>query len=175
MINEVLSALQSHLKTPGLPGVTDIEVTPGKFDVAELTRQSLRTPALRLCFLGAAKSKAAPNEERRFDAAFSVFVITEAKGRGPMGVQIGEWIVDQVILWPVPQMVRGAGIPRDLRFDALYTSEIDQRGIALHAVSWVQSVRLGSDEIDAGPQDPMALGPVGADLEQTLAGGLGNG
>ncbi|WER10180.1 hypothetical protein PUH89_04080 [Rhodobacter capsulatus] len=143
--------------------------------LAEALARIERLPALRLCFLGAAKSKAAPNEERRFDAAFSVFIVTEAKARGPLGVQIGEWVVDRVILWPVSQLVRGAGIPRDLRFDALYTSEIDQRGIALHAVSWVQSVRLGLDEIDAGPHDPTALGPVGVDLEQTLAGGLGNG
>lgn len=170
MINEVLSALQSHLKTPGLAGVSDIEVAPGRFDASELARQSLRPPALRLCFLGAAKSQARPNEQRRFDAAFSVFVVTEARARGPVGLQICEWIVEQIILWPAAAEVWGAGIPRDLRIDALYSSEIDQRGIALHAVSWVQSVRLGRDETDAGPDDPAALGPIVADLTQTMEG-----
>lgn len=170
MIEELLNALKSRLETPALPGVRDVEISPGRFDVTEITRQSLRPPALRICFVGALRSKAQPNEQRLFDGAFSVFIITENKGRASSGANLAEQIVNRLNLWLSAAEVRGAGVPREFRIDALYTAEIDKRGIALHAVSWVQSLRLGHDEIDAGPRDLTVTMPGGTETELFLNG-----
>lgn len=170
MIDELLNALKSRLEAPALTGVRDVEIAPGRFDVTEIERQSMRPPALRICFVGALRSKAKPNEQRLFDGAFSVFIVTEHKGRASSGAKLAEEVFTRLNLWPAAAEVRGAGVPREFRIDALYTAEIDRRGIALHAVSWVQSLRLGQDEIDAGPHDLAATVPGGADIEQFLNG-----
>ncbi len=140
----------------------NVALAPGRFDAYELTRESFRAPAFRLAFLGAGKSQALANEERRFDAAIGVFIVTDRRARDVDGLLLAEWVAAQVELWS-NHGLRGVGIPKDQRIEALHTGELGERGVAIHALVWVQTVRLGDDEICAGVQDPAALVAVGAD------------
>ncbi|WP_374425920.1 hypothetical protein [Paracoccus sp. (in: a-proteobacteria)] len=149
----------------------NVAVAPGRFDAHELTRDSFRAPAFRVAFLGAGKSRALANEERLFDAGLGVFVITDRKARDLDGLLLAEWISDRVELWS-NHGLRGVGIPKDQRIEALHTGELGDRGVAIHAVVWGQTVRLGHDEIGAGVHDPAALvGVTPADLTLTIEAG----
>lgn len=174
----LLTALKSRLDVASSQDIGGIDmrgfnvaIAPGRFDAYELTRESFRAPAFRIAFLGAGKSKALANEERFFDAALGVFVITDRKGRDTDGVALTEWIAARIELWS-NHGLRGVGVPKDVRIEALHNGELGERGVALHAVAWAQSVRIGTDEIGAGVHDPAALVAVPADqleIEVTTA------
>lgn len=171
----LLKALESRLQAAadGVAGVDmrgfNVAIAPGRFDAYELTRESFRAPAFRIAFLGAGKSKALANEERAFDAAMGVFVITDRKGRDTDGVALAEWIAARIELWS-NHGLRGIGVPKDVRIEALHGGELGERGVALHAVAWTQAVRIGTDEIGAGVHDPDALIAVSVDqLEMEIA------
>ncbi len=168
-IAALLTALKERLETAptGVDAGIDmrgfnVALAPGRFDAYELTRESFRAPALRVAFLGAGKSQALANEERRFDAAIGVFIVTDRRGRDVDGLLLAEWVAARVELWS-NHGLRGVGIPKDQRIEALHTGELGERGVAIHAVVWVQTVRLGEDEIGAGVHDPSALIAAGAD------------
>ena len=163
MIVALLNVLKTAFETPPtLPDVDlrgwNVEISEGPFDAGELTRQSFRAPALRIAFLGAARSKAQPNEERAYDCGFAVFIVTDRKTRTPDGVTLAQWVAEQITLWRHHQL-RGVGLPNNQRLQAL--GLIEDKGVAVHAVAWTQPVRIGRDAIDAGVHDPAAIPPSG--------------
>ncbi len=175
MINELLNALKSSLETlssADLPDVDlrgfNVEIGDGPFDAAELTRNSFRAPALRVAFLGAGRSRARPNEERAYDGAFAVFVVTDRKKKTPDGTAIMVWVAEHITLWR-NHAIRGAGLPRDLRLQAM--GVIEDKAVAVHAVAWTQPILIGRDAIDAGVHDPAAIpapGPTGPETDVAL-------
>lgn len=162
-IAALLTAIKARLEnasTTDIDGVDlrgfNVALTPGRFDAGELMRESFRAPACRVAFMGAAKSQALANEERRFDAALGVFIVTDRKARDLDGLLLAEWVAVQIELWS-NHGLRGVGVPKNQQITSLYTGDLGDRGVAIHAVSWMQTVRLGHDEIGAGVHDPGAL------------------
>lgn len=164
-INAIQKALKTRLEGASKDGLTgdlrrfNVEISRGRFDAAELMRESFHAPAIRLAFLGGPRSGAIANGERRYDAAFAAFIVTDTNERAVSGIDLMEWVAAQIELWR-PQ-IDGVQMPKDQRLEALYSGDIDKRGVALHAVAWAMMVRIGHDEIGAGPHDPAALAPQG--------------
>ncbi len=167
LLERHLNVLKSRLEEQMIVHRANVEISAGRFDLAELTHTGFRAPAVRIAFLGAGKSSAQANEEREFEAAFSAFVVTEGARRGEEGRAILSEIAAAITLWH--SGVRGTGLPKNLRIDALSTFEIERRAVALYAVSWTQNVRLGVDEVGAGVHDPAALPVAGAEADTTIA------
>lgn len=156
-ISTLLEAIETELKgAQSLSGVRDVAVSPGRFNAAEIGRHSFKTPALRIAFLGAAKSKARADKTRRFEGAFGIFVMTDGHRRDVEGVVLTEAVAEVV---EANRFSTGAGygLPDSVRIDALYTGEIDERGISLHAVTWTQAVHLGTSAALAVAPDPNAV------------------
>lgn len=164
-INAILTALKARLEAASKDALTgdlrrfNVEVSRGRFDASELMRESFHAPAIRLAFLGGPRSRAAANGQRQYDAAFAAFIVTDMSERAVAGADLMEWVAAEIELWR-PDLP-GVQIPKDQRLEALYSGDIDKRGVALHAVAWAMVVRIGHDEIGAGPHDPTALAPQG--------------
>lgn len=150
-LNAIFADLES---VKGDLGVKDIEISEGRFDASEIGRDSFKAPALRVAFLGAPKSKALADTTRKYDAAFAVFVVTDGRGRSARGIDIVEAIAERVELNRFS--TKDVGVPKSQRIDALYTSQIGQKGISLFSMSWVQSVCIGTADV-AGSEDPFSI------------------
>ena len=154
-IGALINAIEARLNTSRHPDIKDVGITAGRFGATELMEESFRAPALRIAFLGATRSKAAANEQRLYDAGFAVFIITDAKNRATLGVELAEWVASRMTLFI--SGVKDCGTPKDMRIEALYTAEVDRKGVSLHAVGWAQTIRMGVDAIDAGVFAPEAF------------------
>lgn len=157
-----LQTVQSHLEGASKDDLAHLDmrgfnvgISASRFDASELAHESFHAPAIRLSFLGAPRSKARANEQRRFDLAFAAFIVTESRDRVPAGIDLAEWVVGTLILWR-PAGLIGVGLVQDLRIEALSSAEFERRSVDLHAVAWTVSCLLGQDEIDAGVHDPDA-------------------
>ena len=167
-ISALLTAIENDL-TAFFPRseVRDIAVSPGRFDASEITRRSFRPPALRIAFLGAPRTQPKPDETRRFEAAFAVFIATQGKDRATEGVDLAQAVAERIELNRFSDG-NGVGIPSNLRIDALYSGAVDDKGLSLHSVSWTQSLRLGNSTAPGLPSDPAAAIPDDVELDTQI-------
>lgn len=173
-ISTLLKAVEAELKdAQTLSAVRDVAVTPGRFNAAEIGRRSFRAPALRVAFLGAPKSKARADATRRFNAALGIFVLTDGKARDIEGIDLTE-AVCEVVEANRFSKGPGYGLPDNVRIDALYTGEINDHGISLHAVTWTQAVHLGNSAALAIAPDPSAFMGVDVVLQRPTETGGGS-
>ncbi|MDO5631135.1 MAG: hypothetical protein Q4G22_04785 [Paracoccus sp. (in: a-proteobacteria)] len=168
-INAVLEALKARLETASKVSLQgdlrrfNVEISRGRFDAFELTRESFHAPAIRLAFLGATRSKAQANGQRRYLASIAAYIITDTVARAVAGTDLMEWVAAEVELWR-PNVEGVIGLAQDQRMEALYTGEVDKRGVALHAVAFQIPLRIGADEMGAGPHDQLAIPDHAGDL-----------
>lgn len=163
-IGTFLDAIMTDIQAPLAElRVGDIATSPGRFDASEIDRHSFKAPAVRIAFLGAGRSKAQANNARKFDASWGVFVVTDGRGREHEGLEIMAAVAVQI---EGNRFAAGlpVGIPENIRLDPLYTSSVDDKGIALFSVSWTQTIRLGASFSFDGANDPTAIPPEGVDL-----------
>ncbi|WP_224825596.1 hypothetical protein [Cognatishimia sp. MH4019] len=154
-ITDLLEAIKADLQaTDSLSDARDIDISPGRFNADEVTRRTFKAPALRVAFLGAPRTQPKPDATRRYEAAFAVFVLTDGKGRANEGIDLTEAVAERIELNRFSDG-HGIGLPGNLRIDALYSGDLDDKGISLHSVSWTQAITIGTSEGigAAGPSD----------------------
>lgn len=167
-ISAFLKAIEADI-TPPLQalGARDIATSPGRFDAGEIDRRSFKSPALRVAFLGAGRSKPLPDKTRRYDASWGVFILTDGRGRAAEGLDLMVAIAERI---EVNRFAAAApvGLPENIRLDPLYSASTDDKGIALFSVSWNQSIRLGDAVSLDGADDPTAIPPEGIALQTDI-------
>ena len=157
-ISDLLDAIKDGLTgAEALQHVRDIDVSPGRFNADEITRRSFKTPALRVAFLGAPRTQPKPDDTRRYEGAFAVFVMTDGRNRATEGVDLTQAVAEEIEVNRFSDGL-GVGLPANLRLDALYSGDIDEKGISLHSVSWTQALTLGKSK-GLAADDPGAVIP----------------
>ena len=140
-----------------MPELKEVAGHPGRFDLGELQRISMRAPAVRLAILGAPRIAETSDERLRIDLSLAAFVITrDAPGlpRDEAALNIVETLMQLVSLnqWQVAEDTGfGLLLPREMRAENLYSGEVDRRGVALWGLSWRQGMILGESAYQAGP------------------------
>lgn len=167
VIADILTGLEALLKADPALADADVEISPGRFDASELMKESFRPPALRIAFLGAPKGTPRADGTRRFSGAFGVFVVTDGRGRHLEGIELTETVtaVIEDNSFPLSPL---HGVPENLRLDALYTGEVDDRGVSLHAVTWTQPLHLGRSDGLATAPDLTAIIEPGVELSEDI-------
>lgn len=167
-ISELLTAIKDDLHAhDAFADVRDIDVSPGRFNADEITRRSFKAPALRVAFLGAPRTKAKADDTRRYDGAFAIFILTDGRNRATEGVDLAQAVAERVEVNRFSDG-KGVGLPENIRLDALYSGDIDEKGISLHSVSWTQGLTLGKSSGLASAPDPAARIPDGTELDQDI-------
>ena len=132
-----------------MPELKDVSGHPGRFDLEELRRTSVRAPAVRIAILGAPRIGEVSDERIRATLSMAAFVITkDAPGlpRDEAAVNITEGLIRLVSLnqWQADgQAGFGIGLPEEIRADNVFAAATDRAGVALWAVSWKQTLVLG--------------------------------
>ncbi len=108
-----------------MPQLKEVVSHPGRFDLGELKRISMRAPAVRLAILGAPRIEETSDERLRVDLSLAAFVITcDAPGlaRDVAALNIIETLMRLVSLnqWRVAEDTGfGLLLPREMRVDNL--------------------------------------------------------
>ncbi len=145
-----------------------VQIYGGAVDVKTISNKRFVCPAVMVACLG---WKPVPEQRHQFDTRFAVFVLTkDAKGdeaRKLAAMALAEKIT-RVMNW---QAVGSAAPVQQVQCQNLFSGEIDQKKIALWAITWWQSLRMGP-EIPADLNNLLCVTvetnePQTADIEMT--------
>lgn len=146
MIIDVLNAIKAAINS-ALPELRRCEVHGGRFDLAELKRVATQTPAVFVSLLGTPLVANAGTTEQDIELNIAIYVVTSDKVQLPRSVSIIN--LTQAIMMLIDmnqwQLTGKRGCPKDMSSQNLYSGDIDKNGIAMWAISFNQTVRLGTD------------------------------
>jgi hypothetical protein len=136
----------------GIPTLKTCQAHGGKFDLKELMRWAVQAPAVLVSVLGG-------NIQREgganvIDLRVAAFIVTPGSSASHRDAAVLT-IVDAIAAlacnnaWDYSQ----ASAPQNIKCENLYAGDIDQKGVALWAVTWTQNVDVG--EIDASELDDL--------------------
>jgi hypothetical protein len=131
-----------------LPDLARCEPHMGRFDEKELARLGVNTPAVLVAVLGAPSATDVGNDER--DQVVRTAAIVVTSDRRDLPRDEAALAIVEALLVRIPgqrwgqedcHMVQHATV----KAENLHSGEIDRRAIALWAVTWDQTIRLGED------------------------------
>lgn len=145
MTDALVTSLQAAVvaMATAFPEVS-VESHPGRFDLDELRRLSLRTPAVRLALLAIPPGRREKDGRIKVAAQWAAFVVAGDKAGVPrhLGALM---MIDQLYRW-LPYRRWGTAEPLNLEtLDArnLYSAALDsQSACAIWAITWTQSITI---------------------------------
>lgn len=165
MIPRLLAALTDGLSAK-LPALRACEAHPGPVTREEIARLSKRTPAVLAACVGAAGVSEAGDGRPDADLRLAAFVLAGDRGGLPRD-RAALAAVEGILEW-LPRFHPGSGLisgfPQQIRAENLFSGSLDRTGVALWAVSWRQTVRLGAPGRPPATPVPKELYAAGAPL-----------
>ncbi len=140
--NGLLTAIAAELRLR-LPGLSSCEVHDGKWNESELMRWTVLTPAVRIAWLGAARTETPGEAWTDCSQQLAAYVVTrdqEDLSRGAAARNLVDWLL--LYLPRARWGLTGIGPVEDLRAANLYSSAVDKTGLAMWVVTWLQKLRL---------------------------------
>lgn len=147
-------ALRSAIVADLEASITDakaVEPYGGKLNLGEINRVTTRAPAILVALVNGGSSDERANNELQVEMLISAFVIAEDKhgrDRDEVALSIAEHVLARVAEWAWRGTARSTA-PADAKFESLYTGDLDRHGVALLAVTWKQSLPIGTDRFEA--------------------------
>lgn len=144
-IIDVLEAIQAGVNA-ALPALKRCEVHGGRFDLKELRRVATKTPAVFVSLLAAPEIKVVVTGERDVTLSIAIYIITADKPRLPRNVSAINILQALLLLIPINDWgLKKINPPELITAQNLYSGDVDKHGIAMWAISFKQTVRLGKD------------------------------
>ncbi|MDQ7091758.1 MAG: DUF1834 family protein [Methylococcales bacterium] len=144
-ITDVLDAIQTKVDE-ALPALRRCEVHGGRFDLKELRRVATKTPAVFISLLAAPEIKIVATGERDITLLIGVHIVTSDKPRLPRNVSVINILQALLLLIPINDWgLKKIDPPESINAQNLYSGDVDKHGIAMWAISFKQTVRLGCD------------------------------
>lgn len=145
-LNDVINSICKQIKT-WLPDLKTCESHGGRFDLKEIQRISGQAPAVYVSILATGKPKEVGTGEQDIPVTFAAYVVATDRNKLPRAVaalNMTECLIVKVCgqNWGYPDQVFGAGTASSKN---LYSGMIAKKGVALWAVTWQQTVRVGDD------------------------------
>ena len=136
-INTFRTAIAETIKA-AMPALKECEPQLGRFDLDELERGSIKTPAIRVgVLMGRLESRSNDTSSALFDCA--AFAITDGKGRDAAAWNMAE-AVAELLRRNQRWGLQDIGVPESLRIGAIVTGQFKSRGISVVAVDWKQKL-----------------------------------
>lgn len=156
-IVELLNAIQADLKQH-ITGLEVCELHGGPFDLAELERFAVNTPAIYISLLGNPSLDDLNTGERDVELTLAAYVVTTDRD----GLPRFEAAINLVesLLTHIPDSRWGQGGTfgaKQVISNNFYNDSIDNLGVALWNVTWKQVIRLGESVWDAKGTLPTEL------------------
>jgi phage gp37-like protein len=145
-LNELTEAICTTIKT-WLPELKTCTPHGGRFDGKEIARVSGRAPAVFVAVLSTGKGIEVGNGQQDVPVTFAAYVAATDQrklARAQAALNMVEGLVSRIYQqnWGFPDRVYAA---KPAASRNLYSGIIAQKGVALWAVTWPQTVRLGED------------------------------
>ncbi|USH01068.1 DUF1834 family protein [Grimontia kaedaensis] len=129
-----------------LPALAAVDSHPGRFNLDELRRIVTRLPAVRVALMAVPDTGEVQTGERDITVRLAAFVMTGDKRRLPKdeaALAIVEALLDMVPTqrWGMTALTGAEKVSAE----NLFSGSVDKQGVALWAVTWSQTLRIGED------------------------------
>lgn len=125
----------------GLLRKVEVVSHPGRFELAEIERYAAKAPSIRVALISATDRE---QSEAIVDVELAAYVLTK-NGKGGLadaqGLMLGTLVISRLRA-PLAFESPTATAPRAVVCRNLYNSQVGEEGIALHAVTWKQTLTL---------------------------------
>ncbi len=158
-VEAVVAAIRSWL-----PDLASCDTHPGRFDLGELKNFATKTPGVRVAILGLSPVEPLPSGERDVPLLMAAYVITkDAPGlpRHVSALNITETLANRI---PDHHFGACSGPATGMRGQNLYSGEINKAGVNLWALSWSQTVRIGTRFLDLDGEAGGDCPPIPSEL-----------
>lgn len=138
----------------------ECKTAPGRMNLAELKRSTVKTPAIRVACLGLPAGADVGDGEADHEVTFAAYVVTTDKTRLTRDDAALAMVDDLVRRLPGARWGRAEVWPvraDTIKAENLYSSQIDGTGVALWGVVWTQKMRIGENAYPQGPILSQAL------------------
>ena len=140
--NELLTAIAADLRSY-LPALKTCAPHDGRWDAAELQRWSVGTPAVMIAWLGTVKTEQPGLPWTDCEQQLAAYTVTRDSPGLPRG-QAARNLVDALLLY-IPRArwdIEGLGEAENIKAENLFAPALDQTGVSICAVTWIQTLRL---------------------------------
>jgi len=128
------------------PAAKSVEVYRGRFKVADVTNQSLRTPALRVALMGVRRVQPVASGERDATLRLSCAIVTVDRPGKRREDAANALVNDLIIQLPGRTWGLDTAHPAgDVDGENLFTGDVGRKGVMLWELRWSQTVRLGQN------------------------------
>ena len=129
-----------------LPELPTVEVHPGGFNLDELAGISTQLPMVRIACMGSAAVKKIDTGEKEAHLKMAAFVVTE--DRQGLSKDTAAINIVEALLTLIPDQqwdISGTSNAENIKADNLYSGQANHQGVALWAIYWEQTTRIGVD------------------------------
>lgn len=143
------------------PVCRNVEPAPGPLDKDTLTKVLANAPGIRVAPIGIVGAEAVGNGQTDFTVQFVAYVATtsaRANSGGAALVMVGQILVLLPrAIWGMEDIVHPVD-DATIRAETLASADILAKGVSLWAVTWRQTVRMGTDMF--GEEEGITFPPV---------------
>lgn len=141
-------------------GFKDVVAHIGRYTVDDLKRLLGASPALAVGLVGASKPKPCASGEVQIELSFAAVVVTRSgrlEDADDDAIDLAIAVAADLAAWVPATVVRTCQPAANIHLEPVADDEVDQAGLAVWAVLWSHTVRIGADEIAAGidPEQPL--------------------
>lgn len=138
-------AIMNHINAQ-LPQLKAVDSHPGRFNLDELKRIATRLPAVRVALMGMPTVNRLETGENEAVIRMAAFVVTGDRRQLPKD-ESALAIVESLLVFIPGQRwgLKGAMDARGVKADNLFSGKVERQGVAMWAVTWEQSLRLGEN------------------------------
>lgn len=142
---ELRQAILDRIKAE-LPDLRAVDPHPGRFNLDELKRIATRLPAVRVALMGAPTVNILETGENEAALKLAAFIVTGDRRQLPKEDSALAIVESLLVLIPAQRWgVKGVHDARMVKADNLFSGNVERQGVAMWAVTWEQSIRIGSD------------------------------
>ena len=127
-----------------------VDVHGGKFDLDSLKRYARQAPCVVVAVLGI-RGISSDSSQLAVSLNMGAFVVVADKGQG-MPRDVGSlWLTEKVLRVVRPEQDwddEDASSPTEIRGDNLFSGQLDQAGVAIWAVTWIQPYDLTDENAE---------------------------
>ncbi len=127
-----------------LPELKAVSPHPGRFNLDELKRIATKLPAVRVALMGTPTVNILETGENEAVLRLAAFVVTGDRRQLPKD-EAALAIVESLLVFIPGQRwgVKGAMDAKGVKADNLFSGKVERQGVAMWAVTWEQSIRIG--------------------------------
>ncbi|EGG93496.1 hypothetical protein IMCC1989_1152 [gamma proteobacterium IMCC1989] len=129
-----------------LPDLKEVSLHPGRFNLDELKRIGTKAPAVYVSLMGTPTVKRIETGENEVYIRLAAFIVTRDERKLPKDEAALAIVESLLVVIPCQRWgLKNTSDAVNVKADNLFNGSIERKGVAMWAITWEQTLRIGED------------------------------